>query len=67
MEERDKYPEIPMTESDKKLIEEAKNLHPSEWFKIDTTLVQSRECYDILSEMCKRLYNYDQADYENGY
>jgi hypothetical protein len=64
MEERDKYPDIPMTEKDWKLYHEAGRVHSSDYMKIDETKADSRECFDKLKRIRAYLYNRDQANFD---
>jgi hypothetical protein len=63
-EERENYPDIPMTEKDWKLYHEAGRVHSSDYMKIDETKADSRECFDKLKKIRAYLYNRDQANFD---
>ena len=61
--ERMKYPDIPMTENDWELCRKAGKCHYTEWTKIDLTKAESREGYDKLKNIAVRLYHDEESDF----
>jgi hypothetical protein len=59
--DRTLYPDIPMTENDKKYIESIDFSRYWEWTNIDLTRAESREAYDLLKRESVRMYHTEEG------